>query len=205
MALQGSYRNLRVLDLSENIAGPLACMIFADLGADVVKVERPGTGDATRPLPPRRGDTGTVFLTVNRNKRSVAIDLATAEGRHAVLQIARSVDVVVESFRPGVADRLGLGIDDFAAVSPDVIYCSISAFGRGELGHDRPGYDALVQAFTGIMALTGSPDGRPARTAPSALDISTGMWAAMSIMAALADHPAGAGPLRLESTLIDSG
>jgi crotonobetainyl-CoA:carnitine CoA-transferase CaiB-like acyl-CoA transferase len=205
MALQGCYRNLRVLDLSENIAGPLACMIFADLGADVVKIERPGTGDATRPLPPRRGDTGTVFLTVNRNKRSVAIDLATEEGHDAVLRIARTVDVVVESFRPGVADRLGLGIDDFAAVSPDVIYCSISAFGRGELGHDRPGYDALVQAFTGIMALTGSADGPPARTAPSVLDISTGMWAAMSIMAALADHPAGTGPLRLESTLIDSG
>jgi crotonobetainyl-CoA:carnitine CoA-transferase CaiB-like acyl-CoA transferase len=205
MALQGCYRNLRVLDLSENIAGPLACMILADLGADVVKIERAGLGDATRPLPPRRGDTSTVFLTVNRNKRSVALDLATSAGRDAALRIARGADVVVESFRPGVADRMGLGYDDFIAVSPDVIYCSISAFGRGELGHGRPGYDALVQAFTGILSLTGSPEGPPARTAISVVDISTGMWAAMSIMAALADHPAGSGPVRLESTLIDSG
>jgi crotonobetainyl-CoA:carnitine CoA-transferase CaiB-like acyl-CoA transferase len=205
MVLRGSYRNVRVLDLSENIAGPLACMIFADLGADVIKIERPGQGDATRPLPPQRGDTGAVFLTVNRNKRSVALDFATPAGRDAVLRIARSADVVVESFRPGTADRMGLGFDDVAAVSPDVVYCSVSAFGRGELGHDRRGYDALVQAFTGIMKLTGSPAGPPARTAPSVLDISAGMWAAMSIMATLADHPAGAGAVRLESTLIDSG
>jgi crotonobetainyl-CoA:carnitine CoA-transferase CaiB-like acyl-CoA transferase len=205
MALQGSYRNLRVLDLSENIAGPLACMILADLGADVVKIERAGLGDATRPLPPRRGDTSTVFLTVNRNKRSVALDLSTSAGRDAVLRIARGADVVVESFRPGVADRMGLGYDDFTAVSPDVIYCSISAFGRGELGHNRPGYDAIVQAFTGILSLTGSPGGPPARIAPAVIDISAGMWAAMSIMAALADHPTGSGPVRLESTLIDSG
>jgi fatty-acyl-CoA synthase len=147
MALRRCYRHLRVLDLSENIAGPLACMILADLGADVV----------------------------------------------------------VESFRPGAAEQMDLGYDDFSVVSPDLIYCSISAFGRGELGHDRPGYDVLVQAFTGIMSLTGSPEGPPARTAPSVLDISTGMWAAMSIMVTLADHPAGSGPIRLESTLIDRG
>jgi crotonobetainyl-CoA:carnitine CoA-transferase CaiB-like acyl-CoA transferase len=171
----------------------------------VIKIERPGQGDATRPLPPQRGDTGTVFLTVNRNKRSVALDLTAPAGRDAVLRVARSAHVVVESFRPGVAGRLGLGFDDVAAVSPDVIYCSVSAFGRGELGRDRRGYDALVQAFTGIMDLTGSPAGPPARTAPSVLDISTGMWAAMSIMATLADHPPGAGAVRLESTLIDSG
>lgn len=189
MGLQHTYQGIRVLDLSENIAGPLACMIMADLGADVIKIERAVGGDSTRLLPPQREGTGTVFSTVNRNKRSVALDLATRQGRDAVLRLARDVDVVVESFRPGVAERLGLGFDDVTAVNDRVIYCSISAFGRGRLGHDRPGYDALVQAFTGIMSLTGDPDGRPARTAPSLVDISTGMWAGMSIMAALANRP----------------
>lgn len=205
MGLQHTYQGIRVLDLSENIAGPLACMIMADLGADVIKIERAVGGDSTRLLPPQREGTGTVFSTVNRNKRSVALDLATRQGREAVLRLARDVDVVVESFRPGVAERLGLGFDDVTAVNDRVIYCSISAFGRGRLGHDRPGYDALVQAFTGIMSLTGSPEGRPARTAPSLVDISTGMWAGMSIMAALANRPRQDGPVRLESTLIDSG
>src|ERR1700733_15984844 len=110
MALHGSYRDLRVLDLSENIAGPLACMILADLGADVVKIERQSIGEATRGLPPRwrtpDGDESTVFLTVNRNKRSVALDIASPAGRDAVLRIAAGFDVVVESFRPGVAERL---------------------------------------------------------------------------------------------------
>ena len=204
MPLQGCYHNLRVLDVSENIAGPLATMILADLGADVIKVERAGIGDATRWLPPRRGDTSTVFATVNRNKRSVALDLSTPTGRAGLLRIAGGCDVVVESFRPGVAEKLGLGFDDVSAVRPDVVYCSISAFGRGVLGRDRPGYDALVQAFTGIMSLTGSPDGPPARTAPSLVDISTGMWAAMAIMAVMADHPPSSGPVRLDAALIDS-
>ncbi|UZF45705.1 CaiB/BaiF CoA transferase family protein [Rhodococcus rhodochrous] len=205
MGLHHTYRGIRVLDLSENIAGPLACMILADLGADVIKIERIDGGDSTRSLPPQREGTGTVFSTVNRNKRSVALNLASETGRDAVLRLARTADVVVESFRPGVADRLGLGFDDVTAVNDKVVYCSISAFGRGPLGHDRPGYDALVQAFTGIMSLTGDPDGRPARTAPSLIDISTGMWAGMSIMAALANRSHGDGPVRLESTLIDSG
>ncbi|AEH10312.1 MULTISPECIES: CaiB/BaiF CoA transferase family protein [Protofrankia] len=205
MTLDQTYRGLRVLDLSENIAGPLACLILADLGADVVKVERPGSGEATRSLPPRWGPESTVFLTVNRNKRSVALDIGTPAGRDAVLRIAASTDVVVESFRPGVADRLGLGFDDFRRVSPRVVHCSISAFGEGPLGHDRPGYDAIVQAFTGIMEMTGDADGRPARAAPSVVDVSTGLWAITSIQAALARRTDGSEAQRLEITLVDSG
>lgn len=193
------------MDFSENIAGPLACMILGDLGADVVKIERRGAGDSTRSLPPYVGDSSTVFETVNRNKRSVELDLGSAEGQHAARAIVRGADVVVESFRPGVADRLGVGFEDLRRVNPSVVYLSISAFGRGPIGHDRPGYDALVQAFTGIMDLTGDPDGRPSRAAPSLIDISTGMWAAMSLMATLARPVAERGPQRLESTLIDSG
>jgi crotonobetainyl-CoA:carnitine CoA-transferase CaiB-like acyl-CoA transferase len=206
MPIEDTYAGLRVLDLSENIAGPLACLVLADLGADVIKVERPGTGEATRSLPPRWGGDGesTVFLTVNRNKRSAAIDLATAEGREAVLRLAARSDVVVESFRPGVADRLGLGFADMERANPRVVHCSISAFGTGPLGHERPGYDAIVQAFSGIMEMTGDPDGLPARAAPSVVDVSTGLWALAAIQAALARRDREPGPQRLEATLVDS-
>jgi crotonobetainyl-CoA:carnitine CoA-transferase CaiB-like acyl-CoA transferase len=205
VSLERTYRGLRVVDLSENIAGPLACMILGDLGADVVKIEPPGAGEATRRLPPRWGPDSTVFLTLNRNKRSAALDIRTSAGRDAVLRIARDADVVVESFRPGVADRLGLGFDDFRRTSSRVVHCSVSAFGEGPLGHDRPGYDALIQAFTGILEMTGDPDGEPARAAPSVVDISTGLWAAIAIMAALARRPGEAGPQRLSASLVDSG
>ncbi|MEU4227825.1 CoA transferase [Nonomuraea sp. NPDC026600] len=204
MSLEHTYRALRVLDLSENIAGPLACMVFGDLGADVVKVERPETGEATRDLPPRWDGESTVFLTMNRNKRSVALDIRTPEGRDAVLRVARGVDVVVESFRPGVADRLGLGFEDFRRVSPSVVHCSVSAFGERPLGHDRPGYDALIQAFTGIMAMTGEQDGPPARAAPSIVDISTGLWSTIAIQAALARRTDGRAE-HLRASLVDSG
>ncbi|MFE2938128.1 CaiB/BaiF CoA transferase family protein [Streptomyces sp. NPDC059255] len=205
MSLERTYRGLRVVDLSENIAGPLACMILADLGADVVKVEPPGTGEATRRLPPHWGTDSTVFLALNRNKRSAAVDLRVPAGRDAVLRIARGADVVVQSFRPGVADRLGLGFDDLRRAAPRVVYCSVSAFGEGALGRELAGYDALIQAFTGIMEMTGDPDGRPARAAPSVVDMSTGMWAAVAVMAALARRPDEPGAQRLEAGLVDSG
>lgn len=204
MSLERTYRGLRVIDLSENIAGPLACMVLGDLGADVVKIERPGAGEATRSLPPRWDDESTVFLTVNRNKRSVALDIGKPEGRDAVLRVARGADVVVESFRPGVADRLGLGFEDFRRVSPGLVHCSVSAFGERPLGHDRPGYDAIVQAFTGIMAMTGDQGGRPARAAPSIVDVSTGLWATIAIQAALARRTEGHAE-RLRASLVDSG
>lgn len=204
MTVDQTYHGLRVLDLSENIAGPLACMVLADLGADVIKVERPLTGESTRSLPPRWDGESTVFLSVNRNKRSAAIDISNPQGRAAVLRIAAESDVVVESFRPGVADRLGLGFDDFQQANPRVIHCSVSAFGDRPLGHDRPGYDAIVQAFTGIMEMTGDPEGQPARTAPSVVDISTGLWALTSIQAALARRATTTDAQQLQVTLVDS-
>jgi crotonobetainyl-CoA:carnitine CoA-transferase CaiB-like acyl-CoA transferase len=205
MGLERTYVGVRVLDLSENIAGPLATMILADLGADVVKIERRGTGDSTRDLPPRWSGESTVFLTVNRNKRSVALDLKTGAGRQAVLDLASTADVVVESFGPGAAERLGLGAEDIRARNGRVLHCSISAFGRGPLGEHRPGYDALIQAFTGIMAMTGEPDGQPCRAAPSIVDITTGMWAALSIMAGLARRGDSGPGEQLEAALVDSG
>jgi crotonobetainyl-CoA:carnitine CoA-transferase CaiB-like acyl-CoA transferase len=204
-----TYAGVRVLDLSENIAGPLACMILADLGADVIKVERPGAGEATRNLPPRwespDGGEATVFLGFNRNKRSLAIDIRRPEARDAVLRIGRSADVVVESFRPGVATRLGLDFDAFAAGHDRLVHCAVSAFGTGPIGHDRAGYDALIQAFTGILEATGEPDGGPSRAAPSIIDMTTGMWAALAIQAALHRRETEGRPQRLEAALVDTG
>ncbi|MET8181534.1 CoA transferase [Streptomyces sp. NPDC005336] len=205
MEFADTYRGVRVIDLSENIAGPLACMTLADMGADVIKVERPGAGEATRSLPPYWDGESTVFLAYNRNKRSVVLDLTTDQGREALLRLVETADVLVQSFRPGVLDRLGLGTEAMTARRADLILCSISAFGEGSVGRTKPGYDALMQAFTGIMDMTGEPDGDPVRAAPSVLDISTGMWAAMSIMAALARRSPSQGPQLLEASLVDSG
>lgn len=205
MLFHETYANLRVLDLSENIAGPLACLIFADMGADVIKIERPVHGDATRSLPPFWGPEATVFQTVNRNKRSVALDIKSASGHAAVLKLVETADVVVESFRPGVAARLGLDFEDLRRVRPDLIHVSVNAFGTGSLGFDRPGYDALVQAFTGIMQMTGEADGEPVRAAPSIVDISTGLWAALSVQAALVRRNQSGESQKLEATLVDSG
>ena len=204
MTLGTTYTELRVLDLSTNLAGPLAAMVLADLGADVVKIERPDTGDDTRTLPPRWNGDSTVYLAVNRGKRSATLDLQEQAGREALLRLVEGADVVIESFGPGVADRLGLGFDALRARNPELVLCSISAFGEGPIGRRLPGYDGLVQAFTGMMSLTGHPDQPPARVAPSAVDISTGLWAVIGIQAALARRASDGGAQRVDAALVDS-
>ena len=204
VSLAATYRGVRVLDLSTNIAGPFAAMVLGDLGAGVVKVERPPLGDDTRALPPRWGEEATVFLAVNRSKRSLVLDIKTAEGRSALLRLVAGADVVIESFPPGLAEKLGLAFDDFRQAKPRVVVCSISAFGDGPIGAKLPGYDALVQAVSGLMSFTGHPDTPPVRLAPSVLDMSTGMWAAMGIMAALARKLAGSDAQHIKPSLIDS-
>ena len=185
MTLATTYAGLRVLDLSTNIAGPYASMVLGDLGADVIKIERSPGGDDTRSLPPRWHDQATVFLAMNRNKRSVVLDLKSVDGRNAVLKLAGSADVVVESFPPGVANELGLTFSEFRLSNPKIAVCSISAFGDGPIGATMPGYDALVQAASGMMSFTGHPETASVRLAPSVLDLSTGIWAVIGIMAAL--------------------
>ena len=167
--IQPSYAGLRVVDFTRVLAGPFATMILADLGAEVIKVEAE-RGDDSRHLPPKWGQESTAFLAVNRNKKSVVLDLKTAAGSAAALKLCQTADVVIESFRPGTMERLGLGFDAVAAGNDRVVYCSISAFGAGRLGRDMPGYDALLQAFSGILKSTGHPGEAPVRIGPSATD-----------------------------------
>jgi crotonobetainyl-CoA:carnitine CoA-transferase CaiB-like acyl-CoA transferase len=196
---------LRVLDLSANIAGPFCTMILADLGADVVKIERPDGGDETRQMPPHHEGESAVFAAMNRNKRSVVLDLKTDLGCEALLHLAREVDVVVQSSRPGTTDRLGVGFEALAAVNASFVYCSISAFGNTLSADGLPGYDPLIQAFTGLMSMTGNEGAPPARVAASVIDLTTGMWAAMGVLAALRQREENPGHRKVEATLVDSG
>jgi crotonobetainyl-CoA:carnitine CoA-transferase CaiB-like acyl-CoA transferase len=195
---------IRVLDLATNIAGPFAAMILGDLGADVVKIERAPGGDDTRALPPHYDGQATVFMAVNRNKRSVLLDLKQAEGRAAVLKLAERADVIIESFPPEVGDKLSLTYHDFRAMNSKLIVCSISAFGDGPIGGAMPGYDALVQAVSGMMSFTGESNGSTVRLAPSLLDLTTGMWAAIGVLAALMRRGDRAQGEHIRVALLDS-
>ena len=204
MTISQTYRGLRVLDLGTNIAAPFAAMMLGDMGADVIKIERPPIGDDTRALPPYWGADATVFLAVNRNKRSVLLDIKSPDGHAALLKLVESADVLIESFPPGLADKLGLRFEDLCRHNPRLVMCSVSAFGDGEIGAKMPGYDALVQAVSGLMSFTGQPDSPPVRLAPSVLDLTTGMWGLIGIMAALARRAAGGGAEHVRPSLLDS-
>ncbi|MCY0906179.1 CaiB/BaiF CoA transferase family protein [Arthrobacter sp. H14-L1] len=182
----GALGDLLVLDLTRILSGPFATMTLADLGADVIKIEQPGAGDDTRQWgPPFQGEEAAYFLAVNRNKRSLAVDLKSPEGLQIVLDLARRADIVVENFRPGTAARLGLGYDDLARENPGLVYASISGYGQTGPESDRAGYDAIAQARSGIMSVTGESGGPPVRVGVSSADLVAGMWATIGILAAL--------------------
>ncbi len=191
----GPLAGVRILDLSRILSGPFATMIFADLGADVIKLENPRTGDDTREwAPPYQGDQSAYFLSVNRNKRGIAVDLKTAQGLEIALRLVDRADVIVENFRPGTATRLGLGYDDLRARNRGLIYASISGFGQTGPYANEPGYDAIAQALGGVMSVTGEADGEPVRVGNSAADLGAAMWAAIGILAALHErHTTGCG------------
>jgi formyl-CoA transferase len=184
--MAGPLAGLRVLDLSRVLAGPYCTMLLGDLGADVVKVEQPGSGDDTRRWgPPYLGDQALYYLSINRNKRSVTINLKDPRGVELVKALAARSAVLVENFKVGGLERMGLGYAALREVNPALIYCSISGFGPDGPYRERPGYDFVAQAMGGIMSLTGEPDGEPLKHGIAVSDITTGMLAAISILAAL--------------------
>ncbi len=183
---QGPLGELAILDFSRILAGPFATMMMADLGATVTKVERPGTGDETRSWGPPFDEYGmpTYFQSINRNKRSIVLDLRAPADLERALALAQDADVIVENFRPGVMDRLGLGYEQLRGDRPGLVYCSITGFGSGA-GADLPGYDLLVQALGGLMSITGEPDGEPQKVGVALVDILAGLFATVGILAAL--------------------
>ncbi len=195
---------LRVLDLSQNIAGPQATQILGDLGADVIKVEPPGGDPARKWGPPFWGDDAPLFLAFNRNKRSIELDLKTAPGREALGRLVDSADVLVEAFRKGVLDKLGFGYEDVRRKHPRLIYASIRGYGSQGPYAESPGYDPLMQAYSGIMSITGYPDGPPARVGGSVVDIGTGNLVALGILAALRKLDSEGVGTHLESSLLDT-
>ncbi|HUS17210.1 MAG TPA: CoA transferase, partial [Chloroflexia bacterium] len=184
--MTGPLTGIRVLDLSRVLAGPYCTMLLGDLGADVVKVEQPGSGDDTRRWgPPYLGDEALYYLSINRNKRSVTINLKDPRGVELVKSLAAQSAVLVENFKVDGLERMGLGYDALHAVNPALVYCSITGFGPDGPYRERPGYDFVAQAMGGIMSLTGEPEGEPLKHGIAVSDITTGMLAAISVLAAL--------------------
>jgi formyl-CoA transferase len=205
-------QNIRVLDITRALAGPYCTMMLGDLGADVIKVERPKSGDESRgwgppfvgePYGPYTGESA-YFLASNRNKRSITINIQTSEGQDIIRRLAGASDVFVENYRTGDLDKFGLGYEDLHRLYPKLIYCSISGYGRTGPYTDRPGYDAIIQAEGGMMSLTGPVEGPPSRAGIPIIDITSGMFASTAILAALrARDLTGAGQL-VDISLFDA-
>jgi crotonobetainyl-CoA:carnitine CoA-transferase CaiB-like acyl-CoA transferase len=194
----------KVVDFSKVLAGPLCAQYLGDLGADVIKVEAFVDGDDTRRWPPFRGNDGTVFLSANRNKRSIALDLKRAEGQAIAQRLLANADIAVESFGPGVAQRLGIDFEVARVENPALIYCSISGFGRQGPLREGKGYDVILQAFSGMLSITGEDKGAPVRSPFSPVDQATGFHALSGILAALLERAkTGRGAL-VETSLFDS-
>jgi crotonobetainyl-CoA:carnitine CoA-transferase CaiB-like acyl-CoA transferase len=199
--MSGPLSGLIVADFSRVLAGPYASMLLGDLGADVIKVERPGTGDDTRAWgPPWRDRESTYYLSLNRNKRSVVLDLSSEDDRALARALGERADVMIESFRPGLMASWGLDGDSLRTVNPRLVSCSVTAFGSGEAAAGLPGYDFLLQAMGGLMSVTGEPDGRPLKAGAAVVDLICGLLATIGIQAALA----GGGGQHVELSLMDS-
>ena len=197
---------VRVLDLTRVLAGPYCTMMLGDLGADVLKVERPGAGDDVRAWGPpfAPGGESAYFLCVNRNKRSITIDLKTSPGQDLVRELARRCEVLVENFKTGTLDEMGIGYEALRGVTPGLIYCSITGFGTTGPYADLPGYDLIAQAMGGIMSITGEVSGEPMKVGVPIVDISTGMFSAVAILAALRVKERTGQGQRIDMALLDS-
>ena len=202
MSTPGALDDLVIADFGRVLAGPYATMLLADLGAEVIKIERPGSGDDTRAWgPPWVGDDSTYFLGVNRNKSSRALDLRSDSGLAEARELVTRADVVVENFLPGTMERLGLGYEQVKEINPGIVYCSITGFGRD---NSLPGYDLLIQAVGGLMSVTGPDEHTPTKVGVAMVDIVTGMHAALGILAALRHRDRTGEGQRVEVNLLSS-
>ena len=206
MPMPSPLEGVRVLDLTRVLAGPYCTMMLGDLGADVLKVERPGAGDDVRAWGPpfAPGGESAYFLCVNRNKRSITIDLKTSPGQDLVRELARRCEVLVENFKTGTLDEMGIGYEALRGVNPGLIYCSITGFGTTGPYADLPGYDLIAQAMGGIMSITGEVSGEPMKVGVPIVDISTGMFSAVAILAALRVKERTGQGQRIDMALLDS-
>jgi crotonobetainyl-CoA:carnitine CoA-transferase CaiB-like acyl-CoA transferase len=200
-ATTGPLSGITVVDLTLNIAGPSATLILRDLGARVIKIESP-TGDDSRQWPPFVDGLSTTYATFNRGKETIGLDLKTADGRRLARALIARADVFVESLRPGKATALGLDADTLLEENPALVYCSVNAFGSTGPLAGAPGFDAIIQAYSGILDLTGHPDAEPSRVGTAVIDVGTGMWAAMGVMAALIERERTGRGARVEQTLL---
>jgi crotonobetainyl-CoA:carnitine CoA-transferase CaiB-like acyl-CoA transferase len=200
LALEG----IRVIDLSRVLAGPFCCALLGDMGADVIKVEDTASGDESRTWPPHKDGESAGFIVNNRNKRGIAVDLKTGKGVELITRLVRGADVLVENFRTGTMEQFGLGYERLAALNPRLVYCSVSAFGRTGPRAPEAGYEALMQAFSGIMSITGEPDGPPVRCGVSFLDLTTGILCAFGVLNALFLRERTGRGIRVDGSLLET-
>lgn len=201
--MAASLEDIKVVDLTRTLAGPFCTMLLGDMGADVIKIEEPEKGDETRSWTPFWNGESTQFLSFNRNKRSLSLDLKMEEGIEIVSKLAAGADVMIESFRSGALDRMGLGYDAISRLNPRIVYCSVSGYGRTGPMADMPGYDLIIQAYSGLMHLTGEPDGLPQRVGFSLVDLFAGMMAFGSVVTALRHRDRTGEGQWVEASLLD--
>src|SRR5919198_4307570 len=199
-----SLEGIRVIDLSRVIAGPWCGALLADMGADVIKVEGVADADESRTWPPHKDGESAAYLLFNRNKRGMTLDLKSPEGVEIVKKLVASADVLIENFRTGTMESFGLGYEILAKINPRLVYCSVSAFGRTGPRKDSAGYEALMQAFSGIMSITGEPGGQPVRAGVSFLDLSTGMLTAFGVVNALLHRERTGVGQRVDGSLLET-
>lgn len=205
-SLSGPLHGIRVLDFSSIIAGPMATLALASLGAEIIKVERMDGGDEGRFMGPHLGPWSSTFVPLNRGKKSIAVDITKPAGRDVILRLASKIDVVIQNLRVGKMEKLGLGEDAFRKQNPTIIYASLSAFGDSGPDSQKPGYEALVQGRTGIISVTGlGPGSPPVRAGVPIIDGSTGLWLALGILAALFDREKSGEGQRVNTSLLESG
>jgi glutaryl-CoA transferase len=194
-----------VLDLTRVLAGPYCTMVLGDFGADVIKVEQPGRGDDSRHWkPPDAGGEAAYYLSVNRNKRSITLNLRHPAGQDVLRRLASTADVLIHNFKRGGMDSMGLGYDALRELNPGLVYCTITGYGEGSPYQDRPGYDFVIQAQSGIMSITGEPEGEPQKVGVAIVDVTTGLFASSAILAALHDRETSHAGQHIELALLDS-